>query len=272
MSICKTPLQAPTTRRHAVVPAVLMVAFAAGTVRVAAADGEKAEFKRPAYVVYRVGSPIKLDGKLDEPAWKAAPEVGRFHFTWWKQGKKEQSTARMLWDDEYLYVGHVCRDQHITARHTQHDGPISKDDCFEVMLAPDPRKPNVYFNIEWNVIGGVVDNFRPHGPRKPRAPKWDSRGVKIAGTYAGTLNDDSDTDEHWTVEAAIPFANFADYAKHTPPQPGSSWNLNLNRHGGDTNMQYSQWSPGDTPAPAFHTPHRFGRITFSATTSPAGRN
>jgi hypothetical protein len=53
-----------------------------------------------------------------------------------------------------------------------------------------------------------------------------------------------------------------------PPRPGSHWNLNLNRHGGPTNMQYSQWSRADTTTPSFHTPPRVGKVIFSAKSSP----
>jgi hypothetical protein len=230
-----------------------------------------APFQPPVYHILRAGTPITIDGKLDEPAWVAAPDVGPFHFPWWKRGKKEQTVAKLLWDDENLYVACVCEDAHIAARHTEHDGNIPEDDCFEVMFAPDPDRPNVYFNIEWNVLGGYVDNHRPNGPDKPRAPKWDAEGVKIAGNYQGTLNDDSDTDQYWVAEVAIPLKNFTAFAKHTPPRPGDRWNLNLNRHGGKTNVQYSQWSPGDTPVPRFHTPHRFGHVFFSDRTSPFGK-
>lgn len=226
------------------------------------------EFKPPVYEIHLTGGPIKIDGKLDEPAWFAAPSVGEFHFPWHKSGQKERTVAKLLWDDENLYVGHICEDAHITARHKEHDGKIPEDDCFEVIFAPDPARPEVYFNLEWNVIGGYLDNHRPDGPTKPRAKVWDAEGVRIAGTLVGTANDDSDTDTLWQAEVAIPLANFAKYMPHTPPQPGEHWNLNLNRHGGQTNLQYSQWSPADTPAPNFHTPHRFGRAVFTAKQSP----
>ncbi|MSU49362.1 MAG: hypothetical protein EXS37_09800 [Opitutus sp.] len=229
-----------------------------------------AKFHPPEYTILRAGTPIKVDGKLDEAAWFAAPHVGDFVFTWWKQGKKEQTRAKLLWDDEYLYLGVICEDAHITARHTERDGKIAEDDCFEVMLAPNADTPHVYFNIEFNVIGGIIDNFRPDGPSKPRAPKWDAEGVLIAGTYVGTLNDDSDVDHHWQVEVAIPWRNFAKVAKQIPPRPGTVMNLNLNRQGGKTNFQYSQWSRADTDKPSFHTPDRFGRVVLSGRTSPFG--
>lgn len=225
-------------------------------------------FQLPTYEIRRAGSPVVIDGKLDEPAWIAAPSVGEFAFPWRKDGKKEQTVAKLLWDDENLYIAHICEDAHITAQHADHDGKIPEDDCFEIMFAPNVAKPEVYFNIEWNVIGGYVDNHRPNGPKQPRAPVWDADGVLIAGRAIGTLNNDADTDSHWICEVAIPFRNFAALMGRTSPQPGDAWNVNLNRHGGKTNVQYSQWSPGDTPAPAFHTPHRFGKMTFSAKTAP----
>jgi len=249
----------------------LVVAALAGMVCIGLAQPGGNTFTPPRYTILRAGTPIKIDGKLDEPAWLAAPDFGKFHFPWWKQGKQEQTIAKMLWDDKNLYVACLCQDAHITARHKERDGKIPEDDCFEVMIAPHLDKPLVYFNLEWNVVGGLVDNFRPNGPRQPRAPRWDAEGVQIAGTYVGTLNDDSDTDQYWIAEVAIPLGNFASVAGHSPPRPGERWRLNLNRHGGATNLQYSQWSPGDTPTPAFHTPHRFGEVTFSERASPFDR-
>lgn len=220
------------------------------------------------YSIYRAPSPVTIDAKLDEPAWREAPSVGAFQFNWHTDGEKEQTIVKMLWDDKHLYIAHVSLDDHIAARHRDHDGKVAEDDCFEIMLAPDPDKPDVYFNIEWNVVGGYVDNHRPNGPKQPRAPKWDAEGIRIAGSHNGTLNDDHDTDGYWIGEVAIPLRNFAAFAKRVPPAPGTRWNGNFNRHGGATNMQYSQWSAGDTEKPAFHTPHRFGMFVFSAETKP----
>jgi len=175
----------------------------------------------------------------------------------------------MLWDDEYVYIAHICHDAHITARTEEHGGPVSKDDCFEIMVAPNPDRPNFYFNIERNVIGGYVDGHRPDGSKKPRVP-WDVEGARFSGSVKGTTNDDSDVDSWWIGEVAIPLKNFAKHMPRFPPHPGDEWRINLNRHGGDTNMQYSQWSPSDTPQPAFHVPHCFGALRFSAAVSPFG--
>jgi hypothetical protein len=231
------------------------------------ARGTETESDVPRYEIVRTDQPPRIDGKLDEPCWMAAPRLSRFRFTWYERGAQEQTLVKLLWDDDNIYLAHICQDAHITARHKNHDDPVPEDDCFEIMLAPDASRENNYYNIEWNVLGAYVDGHRPAGPKGARQP-WDVQGLRMAGAFAGTLNEDSDHDQHWIVEVAIPLRNFAKAMKHMPPQPGDQCRMNLNRHGGDTNFQYSQWSSGDTLVPAFHTPHRFGFVTFSSKTSP----
>jgi DNA-binding beta-propeller fold protein YncE len=123
-----------------------------------------------------------------------------------------------------------------------------------------------YFNIEMNVNRAILDRHHPDGPGKT-VPNWNSHGIRIATSVDGTLNDDTDKDRGWVLEVAIPFANFAEVTGRSHPRDGDIWHLNLNRLGGQTNPQYSQWSPGTTKAPAFHAPDTFGRVTFSTQSS-----
>jgi len=222
----------------------------------------------PSYMIYRAGTPITVDGRLDEPAWTGAPDVGAFVFPWYEEGKKEQTVVKLLWDDENLYVSFICEDAHIWAEYTQRDDPVSRDDCVEVFTAPNPDRPHAYFNIEMNVLGVFLDQFHPEGPGVPVKEEWDGKGIRIATSIVGTLNDDSDTDAYWILEVAIPFQNFAGAAKHIPPQPGDVWRLGRNRCGGKTNQQYSQWAASRTEKPQFHSPDDFGRVTFSDAASP----
>lgn len=215
------------------------------------------------YTIQRTKSKITIDGKLNEADWNAAKSVGQFQFPWHTEGKKEQTAAKLLWDDTYLYVSFRCEDAHIWGEHTERDSPVYRDDCVEVFTAPNPDHPNNYFNIEMNVREAFLDQHHPDGPGVKLKEEWNATGVKIAVTINGTLNDDSDTDTEWILEAAIPFANFAKVAKHTPPKNGDVWHLNLNRLGGKTNTLHSQWSPGKTDRPSFHTPNTFGRVMFA---------
>ena len=222
----------------------------------------------PSHTIYRAGTPVTIDGRLDEPAWVGAPDFGAFVFPWWKEGKKEQTVAKMLWDDEYLYVAYVCEDAHIWAEHTARRSEVYEDDCVEVFVAPNPDRPLAYFNIEMNVLGIFLDWFQPEGPDGQRSREWKGQGIRIATSIVGTLNDDGDLDDYWILEVGIPFHNFSGVAVHTPPKPGDVWHLNLNRLGGRTNAQFSQWSASRTEEPQFHSPADFGRVTFSDLASP----
>lgn len=245
---------------------VLCIAFSSQ------ASGETAEHgDLPSYVINRTSQPIVIDGRLDEADWRNAASIGEFQFPWFKEGTRENSVVKLLWDAEHLYIGCVCEDRHIAARVAEHDGAVAQDDCIEIMVAPDASLPKRYFNVEWNVLGGYVDGHRPNGAEGGRV-EWNADGVQVKGQTEGTLNDDSDEDHCWVTETVIPLANFREFMAKYPPEEGTEWRANFNRHGGDVNQQYSQWSAVDSPTPAFHAPHRFGTLTFSERTSAIVRS
>ena len=71
----------------------------------------------PRYEVHRAATPIIIDGKPDEKAWADAPSV-ELIFPWDAQtGAKQKTTARLLWDDDFLYVLRMCRHRHRGAVH-----------------------------------------------------------------------------------------------------------------------------------------------------------
>jgi hypothetical protein len=241
----------------------LLLTVASVAVSASAAAEPINSHNAPRYRVLRTSEKVVIDGRLDEKDWKNTKGVGKFRFPWWAKGEQEQTEAKLMWDDRFLYVSYRCDDAHIWAEHTKRDSPVYRDDCVEVFIAPNPNRPNDYFNIEMNVKGAFLDQHHPEGPGVKVKKEWNAKSIQIAVTIDGTLNDDRDTDRGWILEAAIPFANFSKVAKYTPPKSGDVWHLNLNRLGGKTNPQFSQWSPSKTETPQFHAPKGFGRVIFS---------
>src|SRR5688572_9943653 len=94
----------------------------------------------PRYDIARTLGPMVIDGRLDEPAWQKAAAVSAFHFNWWKEGPKEQTVAKLLWDDENLYVGFYCNDKNISAKVVERHGPVSLDDSVEAFISPNPAQ------------------------------------------------------------------------------------------------------------------------------------
>ena len=92
----------------------------------------------PRYEVKRASGRITVDGKLDEKAWAAAPAI-EFVFPWESQsGAKPKTTAGLLWDDDYLYVGYEFEDV----------DPTYLDDAVEFFVNPKPSQTSVYFGLE----------------------------------------------------------------------------------------------------------------------------
>ncbi len=112
-----------------------------------------------------------------------------------------------------------------------------------------------------NVIGTMLNFIRADW--WTGGLRWEPEGVQLRTSYYGLPGkDEAPNDNHWVLEVAIPFKNFAHDAAHVPPQDGDEWRINLNRSGGKTNAQYSTWSPVNTPKPNFHVPESFGYIRF----------
>jgi hypothetical protein len=215
----------------------------------------------PRYEVHRTRQPIVVDGKLDDAAWKSAGII-EFRFPWDQQtGAKQKTTARLLWNDEFLFVGYDCQDADITAHYTERDDPTYKDDAVELFLNPDPSQ-EWYYGMEMNARAILYDYFYAF-PRM-LLKRVNFSGVQLATHVRGTLNVSGDKDEGWSLEVAIPWKNFEELAKLLPPPPGSMWTANLNRWDGtEPNRRLSLWSDSGLERPDPHNPKRFGELVFS---------
>ena len=218
------------------------------------------------YVCYRTADKMKIDGKLNEAAWQKAAETASFVDISGEDFPKPKydTKARMLWDDEYLYVAAVLEEPNIVANLTQRDTIIYHDNDFEVFIDPDGDGQN-YFEIENNARGVIFDLMldRPYRSGGNFMIQWDCPGLKLAVSRDGTLNKQTDTDRSWTVEMAIPHkaltVNFAN-----PLKAGNTWRLNFSRvqwlkKGGPEENWV--WTP--TGKIDMHNPDRWGFVQFS---------
>lgn len=243
-----------------------------------AQDGLLGKYKRQtstprSYVCYRTSEPIKIDGKLKEAVWTKAAQTESFVDI---SGEgfptpKYDTKARMLWDDNYLYVSAVLEEPNIVANLTQRDTIIYHDNDFEVFIDPDGDGMN-YFEIENNARGVIFDLMLDKAYRSGGnfLVQWDCPGLKLAVSHDGTLNKQSDTDRSWTVEMAIPHkALITNFYKQ--PKGGDMWRLNFSRvqwlkKGGPEENWV--WTP--TGEIAMHMPNQWGFLQFSEKVAGTG--
>lgn len=216
----------------------------------------------PKYEVKRAASRIAVNGLLDDEAWKTASPAVEFVFPWDRQtGAKQRTRARLLWDSDYLYVGYECDDEDIVAVFGQRDDPTYRDDAVEIFIHPGP-KYKVYWGFEMNARAVMYDYINIPGVIHLNDSNAD--GAQLAVTVRGTLNQRGDKDQGWTLEVAIPWRAFRDFAgTPLPPKPGDIWRANLNRwDGSEPNRRLSQWSDSGLEQPNPHRPERFGELVF----------
>jgi hypothetical protein len=216
----------------------------------------------PEYSVMRTTEKIVIDGILDEKDWAAAQPSGNFACPWWTQGEQEQTEVKMLWNDTFLYVAFKCSDTRIWADHYDTNSTTYKDDCVEIFWNPNPEGTEKYNMFEMNCIGNLLSVYTGSGKS---ISELISRIMvpHIAQSIRGTVNNDSDIDTGWILEIAIRFSDYPELSKRPSPVDGDMWRVGLNRCGGKTNEQYSQWSPEVGEKPSFHRPKYFGKVFFS---------
>ncbi len=219
----------------------------------------------PVYIAKKAGCPMIMDGILDEPAWRKAGPVGDFQFPWYESGEKEQTEAKIVWDDERIYFAFRCEDKHIWAEHYSHNDPVSEDDCCEAFISPVPEGEQRldYINYEINCIGTWKVGYHADSRGVVHKSWEDCKHLEIGRFINGTCNDDSDVDKGWVLEFSVPFIHFEEFSASFPPRDGQVIYIGLNRCGGKTNPQYSQWAPSSTEKPQFHSPGDFGKVIFS---------
>ncbi|MBM3497982.1 MAG: hypothetical protein FJX74_04850 [Armatimonadetes bacterium] len=215
---------------------------------------------------YRAASPVTVDGKLDEPAWNSVAPLGAFSCFLTKRGTPAYGTeAKVVWDDQNLYVSFQAEDPDIWSTIAERDGNLWEGEVCEVYVDPDGDGRD-YAELEVNPLNAVIDlkiGWEENGAVTdvPTFVKWDAEGWRTAVSVDGTTTDRADKDKGWTVEMAVPLADLAPLGG-PPPQLGDTWRFQLYRIDRSNTLrdpEYSGWSPTDT----FHRPRQFGHLTFA---------
>ncbi len=185
------------------------------------------------YICRRASGTIKIDGKLDEPAWRKAAATDAFVDIEGdlKPLPRFVTRAKMLWDDQYFYIAAEMEEPHVWGTLTQRDSVIFHDNDFEVFIDPNGDRDE-YYEFEINALNTGWDLFLPKPYRDGGTAQnsWDIVGLKTAIHINGTLNNPKDKDRGWSVELALPWKTLSEYAhKAAPPKDGDEWRVNFSR-------------------------------------------
>ena len=245
-------------------------------------DFEKLPFAPRRAICYRTPTRLHVDGKLEEPAWRAAPWSDPFVDIDGVRRPPLTTRVKMLWDDEFFYVGADLEEPHLWATIKDRDAVIFQDNDFEIFIDPD-GDTHTYFEIEVNALNTVWDLLliRPYRDGGPAIHAWDIAGLRSAVALRGTINQPRDRDEGWSVEMAIPWKILREGTRRAEPtRAGDQWRVNFSRVEWQLESKgaaYSKrldpktaqpfpednwvWSPQG--AVDMHMPERWGIVQFS---------
>ncbi len=215
------------------------------------------------YLVKRVDVPVPLTNQISGTPWEWAVVLKIEEYPWYSSGSKQATEARVLYDDEALYLQYQCRDRHVYSRATRLNGEVWLDSCVEFFASPFPNSGPDYFNFEMNCCGVFLAQFGPN--RQDRA--WISESLAqeftVVASEPGPLRDELPGDERWWVAARLPFDALSRFVgRAVRPDSGTLWRANFYRCGGKTDPQYACWNRVEVPQPDYHRPDCFGELVF----------
>lgn len=182
------------------------------------------------YIGYQSPSKPVIDGKLDDSVWEMAPWSEAFVDIQGAVKPKPTHLTRMkmLWDQDYFYIGIKLDEPHLWATYTERESVIFHENDIEVFLDTDGDTHN-YYEWEINALGTLWDLLltKPYKDGGKPINGWNINDFEYAVHLEGTLNDPTDTDEYWSVEMAIPWSSLTQ--RSSPPRDGDQWRINFSR-------------------------------------------
>lgn len=242
-------------------------------------------------VVYRTAEPLRIDGRLDEEAWNRTGWLDPFVHIAGEAAEPEEYRTRvkLLWDDNYLYVGAELTEEHIWGTMTERDSPLHRNNAFEIFIDPDGDSHN-YIEFQVNALGTIMDLFltKPYRDGGRTLSDWNFLDHQVAVSVDGEINrPQPGGDEKWTVEIALPLHAIQEAAPGRVPSPGDQWRIQFARAqrfldvvdgeyvlrrqpGSDREMGADYWSWAPQGLVNLHYPEMWGFMQFSGRVAGEG--
>jgi hypothetical protein len=218
--------------------------------------------KGPVARVNKTASAPVIDGRGDDDNWKNAVAIEDFVTYRALQPAKEKTTARLLYDDQNLYLLFnntepllktsdmrgdemrtlaQARDGDVVNGKVLHD--VTSDDSCIVFLQPHPDGP--VYEFDANARGVVAD------AKMQRNDLWGTRDLSWNSQFKAAARQG---DGFWTLEMQIPLADIG----AASPQTGERWQVALVRNAAGR-RETSSWNPSGNGA---HDPLEMGTLIF----------
>lgn len=181
----------------------------------------------------RTSTPIRVDGRLDEPAWTLVSPASDFTQEWPLRGQpaRQRTEVRVLYDDHFLYVGaRMHHDRSLDGGHASivrrlhRRDQDSSSDWFSVALDSNhDRRTALVFEV--NAAGVQKDQVIYNDNTYDAS--WD-------GVWESAVSIDQ---EGWTAELKIPLA----LLRFKPGSEPQTWGINFGRSDQGRVRESTRW-------------------------------
>jgi hypothetical protein len=166
----------------------------------------------------RINRAIEIDGALAEPEWQTAPAILDFTQYDPEEGAPptEQTSVRILYDDDALYIGAICYDSHpeLIVRQMSRRDRSTEADRFALMIDSYADRQSAFF-FSVNVSGVQSDGILTQA------------GIFFDRTWDEVWQVETHVFlDGWSTEFRIPF----NALRFAVDQPGATaWGINFRR-------------------------------------------
>lgn len=248
------------------------------------------------YVCYKAAQPLTIDGLMNEADWAAAPWTEYFVDIEGslKPEPRLKTRAKMLWDDQFLYIAAYLEEPHVWATLTERESVIFYDPDFEVFIDPDGDTHHYIeyemnaFNTQWDLL--LLKPYRDDVVQNVAIDHWSMNWMRSAVHVDGTINDASDLDKGWSLEIAIPMDALMELnATGKLPVSGEHYRIGFSRvewtidivdgkykkrthivNGKEKPLPEDNWIWSPQGVIAMHQPETWGYLQFSEKISGQG--
>lgn len=169
----------------------------------------------------------------------------------WAGDYRPEARAYLAWDEVGLRALLCAREETVSRRVTAFNGDVWTDSCLEFFFRPFPEDPR-YVNIEVNAAGAALIGVGADRERRQRLAECPAGMDFRASSHGGGW---------WAVAYTVPFS-LIEALFGRKWEPGAAFNGNFYTCDETLHPHFGSWSPIDAPAPDFHRPECFGRLTF----------
>lgn len=228
------------------------------------AEDKSKESEDKVYEVTKLEGEMPIDANWDKPQWAAVDAVTLEYYMGEKPEHIPSTQAKMLYDDENIYIIFSVDDQYVRGVNKGYQSPVCQDSCAEFFFTPGSDIKDGYFNMEMNCIGTFL-LFHQIARGQDAKPLTDEEcdQVEVASSLKEVPGDEIKEPTRWTVEYKMPISILENYANVAKPAPGVVWKANFYKCADlSSHPHWLTWNLVDNPTPDFHRPEFFGEIRF----------